>query len=80
MYVVAAIDMKNKNMLQCLQKKLSMTLELDGVPRYIIKKVSRYRYSVPSTDDTGNGNKGTVPRYFSTRYCSPLLVGSKGKL
>ena len=30
---------KNKNMLQCLQRKLSMTLKLDGVPRYFIKKV-----------------------------------------
>ena len=26
-------------MSQCLQKKLSMTLKLDGVPRYFIKKV-----------------------------------------
>ena len=34
----AAIDTKNKNMSQCLQKKLSMTLELDEVPQYFIKK------------------------------------------
>ena len=43
-------------------KKLSMTLELDGVPRYIIKKVPQYRYSVPSTEGTGNGTK-KVTRY-----------------
>ena len=36
-------------MSQCLQKKLSMTLKLDGVPRY--------QYSVPSTDDTSTGTK-----------------------
>ena len=58
-----------------LAKKLSMTLELDGVPRYFIKKVPRYRYSVPSTDSTGNGTKkyrGTVPCTKVSRYCPPL--------
>ena len=44
-------------MSQCLQKKLSMTLKLDGVPRYFIKKVPQYWYSVPSTDGTGTGAK-----------------------
>ena len=58
-------------MSQMLGNKLSMTLELDGVPRYFIKKVPRYRYSVPSTEDTGNGTK-KIPRYFSTWYCSTL--------
>ena len=33
-------------MSQCLQKKLSMILKLDGVPRYFIKKVPPYRYQV----------------------------------
>ena len=41
--------MKNKNMSQCLQKKLSMSLELDGVPRYYMKKISWYRYREPVT-------------------------------
>ena len=59
-------------MSQCLQKKISMTLELDRKPRYFIKKVPQYPYSVPSTDVTGNGTK-KVPWYFSTRHCPPLL-------
>ena len=60
-----------------LAKKLSMTLKLDGVPRYFIKKVPRYRYSVPSTDDTGT-NTEKVPRYFSARYFQPLRVSLLG--
>ena len=59
-----------------LAKKLSMTLKLDGVPRYFMKKVPRYRYSVPSTDGTGNGTK-KVPRYLCTRYCPPLKIKNK---
>ena len=55
------------------KKKLLITLKLDGVPRYFIKKVPRYRYSVPSTDGTGKGTK-KVPRYFCTRYCPPMLL------
>ena len=56
-----------------LAKKLSMTLEIDGVPRYFTKKVPRYRYSVPSTDGTGTDTK-KVPRYFSTRYSPPMSI------
>ena len=61
-------------MSQCLQRKLSMNLKLDGVPRYFIKKVPRYRYSVPSTDGTGTKK---VTRYFCTRYCSPMPIEQK---
>ena len=50
-----------------LVKKLSMTLELDGVPRYFIKKVPRYRYSVPSTD-------GTVPCTKIPQHCPTLIT------
>ena len=46
------------------QRKLLMTLKLDGVPRYL----------VPSTDGTGTDTK-KVPRYFCTRYCQPMVVG-----
>ena len=56
-------------MSQCLQKKVLMTLKLDGIPRYFIKKVPRYQQSVPSTDGTGTKK---VTRYFCTRYCPPL--------
>ena len=50
-----------------LAKKLSMTLELDKVPRYFIKKVPRHRYSVPITDGTGNGTKKVQYRVLKYR-------------
>ena len=40
---------KTKTCRNACKKKLSMTLELDGVPRY--------QYWVPSTDRTVNGTK-----------------------
>ena len=45
----------------------------------LYKKVPRYRYSVPSTDSTGTGNK-KLPRYFCTRYCPPLQTSNKDEI
>ena len=52
-----------------LAKKVSMTLELDGIPRYFIKK--KYRGT-----GTGNGTK-KVPRY-STVYQSTVVLPTTG--
>ena len=54
-----------------LAKKLSMTLELGGVPRYFIT------HTVPNTDGTSNGTKkcrGTVPCTKVSRYYPPLSI------
>ena len=40
----------------------------------LYKKSTAVRYSVSSTNGTGNGTK-KVPRYFNTRYCPPLDLG-----
>ena len=68
------ILMRNSRLLTPLLK-----LKKDEVPRYFIKKVSRYRHSVPSIDGTSNGTN-KVPQYFSTRYCSPLIRSWVSKL
>ena len=52
---------KTKTCRNACKKKLSMTLKLDGVPRY----------SVPSTNGTGTKK---VPRCFCTRYCPPMVI------
>ena len=54
-------------MSQCLQKKLSMTLELDGVSRYLTKKVPQYRtwYQV-----------STVPVTVLKKYRGTLVHGT----
>ena len=66
------------------KKKLLMTLKLDGVPRYFVKQVSRYRYSVPSTDGTGTGTKkSTSVQYRGTfvhgtaHLCLPITITNR---
>ena len=63
-----------------LAKELSIKLELDGVPRYFIKKSTAVQVTaIKKYRGTSNGNK-KVPRFFSKRYSPPLIVIHKAIL